>query len=309
MMELQYKNLLVAFVVALFLPNVLPCWHDSTSPYADKWNANKEVCGTLNDNNKIVNGNSVTSTYTWPWLGIMKRSGSFRCTVELIAPNWATTAAHCVDVDRYNQPILASQLTVTFGQANKASSNIWSTQARGVSQIILHNGWSRSSARNDIAILRLSSAVSYTTRVRPVCMQHPGSENDDLLDGNCWVAGWGSLTTGGSTPSYLQDLKVDVISNPTCVAQASPSPFEVTPNHICVEGIAAGSGLCNGDSGGPLMCKYGDTDWLLLGITSFKTHSQCGTTGKPDVFTRMSSYGQWVTDTIDARGGPGTVTV
>ncbi|XP_072015766.1 chymotrypsin-like protease CTRL-1 [Amphiura filiformis] len=302
MMELQYKNLLVAFVVALFLPNVLPCWHDTTSPYADKWNANKEVCGTIDDNNKVVGGNNVYSTLTWPWLGFMERNGVFICTVQLIAPGWAATAAHCVD-----GTVLASQLRVTFGQYNKDSSSIWSTQARSVSQVIIHNGWSSVTLRNDIAILRLSSAVSYTSRVRPVCMQWPGSENDDTFDDNCWVAGWGRTSTFGSSSDYLQDLKVNVMSNSDCVAQASPHQDKVTSNHICVEGIPANSGLCYGDSGGPLMCKAGDTEWLLLGITSFKTGYLCGTNDKPDVFTRMSSYSQWVTDTIDARGGPGTV--
>ncbi|XP_072015765.1 chymotrypsin-like elastase family member 2A [Amphiura filiformis] len=297
MMELQYKNLLVAFVVATFLPNVLPCWHDQTSPYADKWDANKEVCGTLNDNNKIVNGNSVYSSYTWPWLGFMKRSGNFICTVELIAPNWATTAAHCVD-----GTVLASQLTVTFGQANRASSGT----TRRVSQVIRHHGWSTTSLRNDIAILKLSSAVTYTRRVRPVCMQWPGSEQDDNFDDNCWVAGWGRLSTGGTLPNYLQDKKVNVISNPTCKAKASPYQALIYSNHICVEN----GPTCHGDSGGPLMCKVSDTQWLLLGITSWGTAgASCGVANKPDVFTRMSSYGQWVTDVIDARGGPGTVTV
>ena len=65
---------------------------------ANLWLENTEQCGTdpRYPNGKIVGGNPVTDVKDWPWLGYMRLSGSFICTVELISWQWATTAAHCV---------------------------------------------------------------------------------------------------------------------------------------------------------------------------------------------------------------------
>ncbi|XP_072015772.1 serine protease 40-like [Amphiura filiformis] len=96
MMELQYKNILaVAFVIATFLPNVMPCWIDEDSSFASEWDENRDMCGTYSNNGKIVGG-SDSHTFYWPWLGFLYVNGKL-CTAELIAWDWVTTAAHCVD--------------------------------------------------------------------------------------------------------------------------------------------------------------------------------------------------------------------
>lgn len=51
-----------------------------------------------------------------------------------------------------------------------------------------------------------------------------------------------------------------------------------------------------GDSGGPLVCKEG-SKWYLAGVTSF-SFGQCAAAGHAGVYAKVSSYQQWVKQTI-----------
>lgn len=53
-----------------------------------------------------------------------------------------------------------------------------------------------------------------------------------------------------------------------------------------------GRGICRGDLGGPLIGN-GDE---LMGIASW--HLECAD-GKPDVYTAISPFIDWITDTIE----------
>ena len=53
------------------------------------------------------------------------------------------------------------------------------------------------------------------------------------------------------------------------------------------------------------MCRSNEDvhKWVLLGTASFSTKS-CAI-GYPDVFTRVTSFGEWIMDQVEANGGPG----
>lgn len=58
-----------------------------------------------------------------------------------------------------------------------------------------------------------------------------------------------------------------------------------------------------GYSGGPLQCRLSKNGpWLLAGITSFG--SGCAEQGYPDVYTRISYYIKWISDTISQTTTP-----
>ena len=50
-----------------------------------------------------------------------------------------------------------------------------------------------------------------------------------------------------------------------------------------------------GDSGGPFVCKVGET-WQLVGVTSWG-RAYC--TPFPSVYTRITHYRKWLTDNSD----------
>ena len=67
--------------------------------------------------------------------------------------------------------------------------------SRDVAQIILHPNYDDDSSDNDIALLKLSSPVSFTDYVRPVCLAASDSVFKNGTDS--WVTGWGRVQEGG----------------------------------------------------------------------------------------------------------------
>lgn len=55
-----------------------------------------------------------------------------------------------------------------------------------------------------------------------------------------------------------------------------------------------------GDSGGGLMCEVEDGRWVLAGIVSWG--DMCGTTGRPGVYTKVSSFMDWIEQTTSEAG-------
>ena len=70
----------------------------------------------------------------------------------------------------------------------------------------------------------------------------------------------------------------------------------IRDTNICAGGTLEGStGVCKGDSGGPLQC-YTNGKWYQIGITSWGI--PCGNRGYPDVYTKVVQYHQWIQQTI-----------
>lgn len=92
-----------------------------------------------------------------------------------------------------------SGVTISLGlQSLTSSTNVVS---RSAARIIVHPDYSSSTNDNDVALVQLSSTVTFTDYVRPVCLAADGSVFPSGLD--CWVTGWGTLTEDGSKIHFL----------------------------------------------------------------------------------------------------------
>ncbi|XP_026098564.1 transmembrane protease serine 2-like isoform X2 [Carassius auratus] len=84
---------------------------------------------------------------------------------------------------------------------------------------------------------------------------------------DCYVTGWGSLFSGGSSSQTLQEAKIQLIDRTTCNSRAVYNG-QITDTMICAGKLEGGVDSCQGDSGGPLVTKENSL-WWLVGDTSW----------------------------------------
>ncbi|KAF4115225.1 trypsin-2-like [Onychostoma macrolepis] len=247
-----------------------------------------DVCGRAPLNNKIVGGGDANAG-AWPWQVSIQslRNGHF-CGGSLINKDWVLSAAHCF------QEIDASNVVMYFGRQRQLGLNPNETY-RTASRIINHPKYNYLYRYdNDIALVQLSSSVTFSDYIRPVCLAAAGSVFGGGTES--WITGWGLRKPGGTLTDILQEVQVPIVSNNDCY-NAFAAVTTITSNMICA-GVLNGGGKnsCQGDSGGPVVSRNSSL-WIQSGIVSFG-YDPCDNPKYPSVFARVSQYQDWITSNI-----------
>uniref|UniRef100_A0A8C9XPT7 Peptidase S1 domain-containing protein n=1 Tax=Sander lucioperca TaxID=283035 RepID=A0A8C9XPT7_SANLU len=236
------------------------------------------VCGITPLNTRIVGGQNAPLG-NWPWQASLQTSGSHFCGGSLINSQWVLTAAHCF-----------SSLTVSLGLQSLQGSNPYGV-SRTVTKVIKNPNYNSKTNDNDICLLQLSSPVTFTNFIVPVCLAAPGST---FFSGvSSWVTGWGDVNISLPPPGNLMEVNVPIVGNRECNCDYGVG--SITNNMICAGLRAGGKDSCQGDSGGPLVSKQGSR-WILGGIVSFG--NGCAKPNFPGVYTRVSQYQSWINNQI-----------
>ncbi|TKS91186.1 Serine protease 27 [Collichthys lucidus] len=246
-------------------------------------------------NSRIVRGEDAAAG-AWPWQVSLHQSSRHFCGGSLINDQWILSAAHCLL--RSGKPISASSVTVFLGRETQQLPNN-NEVSRGVSRFIIHPGFNRTTNNNDISLLQLSSPVTFTNFIRPVCLPSAGSVFD--AGTTCFVTGWGSIRDAAALPSpqRLQQVSLPIVSNSRCNRSYDG---EITDNMICAGLEEGGKDACHGDSGGPLVAKNGSR-WVEVGVVSFG--EGCADRNFPGVYTRVSRVQTTQSDSEAPASRPG----
>ncbi|XP_025836557.1 chymotrypsin-2-like [Agrilus planipennis] len=243
----------------------------------------KDVEILPSDDTRIIRGQAAVRdqfpyqiSLRWGFLS----TASHICGASIISSVVVLTAAHCIqDYGTH---------TVVAGLLNRVETTS-ATQSRSASNIVVHENWPGGSVVSpwDVALIIVSSPFVFTTSVQPIELPSQGAPTS----GDVVVSGWGR-TSGiiSGAPSVLQYVDLEVLPNEECAEDlvsvlGRSNPLDETM--ICTSGRQY-AGVCSGDSGGPLV-----KDGVQVGIVSWGV-SPCGITIAPSVFTRVSSYSNWI---------------
>ena len=234
----------------------------------------------------------------YPWQASLSVSAGngyyYSCGASIINEYWLITAAHCLEEG--NQVANPEDVTINVGSSYSSGSGGTDYQ---ISEVIVHPSYGGSASNgNDIALLRTTDLIQFNQDVQPIDLicsyqvangaQDPGAMTT--------VTGWGNTSQNGSGSSILQYIEVPIIDyNDSGLSWQ----LNVNPVTEIIAGlIEGGMDSCQGDSGGPLAVRnVENTAWLLAGITSWGLG--CAQPGRPGVYTKVSSYINWIRSNTD----------
>jgi len=238
-------------------------------------------------NGKIVNGQEATEC-EWRWQASLRRGTFSFCGGSLIHPKWVMSAAHCV------VSASPSSLTIVLGDHDKNQvGNNESTMQ--VTRIIKHPDYNSGTTSNDFALIELQNRAPENGCIGTVCIPQEGDSPVDEVD--CFITGWGTTSSGGSTPRYLQEAKVRTVTNTVCNAAYSG---RIDDTMICAQGRNSDDEVtdaCQGDSGGPMVCER-NGKFFLEGATSWGRG--CAHADYPGVWARLSAVTAWTKSYVPA---------
>ncbi len=237
-------------------------------------------------------GGILAKDNTFPQLAfIVFKNGrtGFTCTGTVVAPRIVLTAGHCVEDKVTGRIFEPSGYMVVTGAVD------WNTMPRGESRVsrdVVYPGFERTFLNADAALLILSTP----TAAPAIRLASYASDSVRLRAGTTAVfAGWGSTRPGPVGSERLSWARTVVQSMSYCESNAGRF-FQA--DEICtIDSPRNKTGLCFGDSGGPLLARSPDGSGdIEIGVASH-IYSDCSSR-RPSEFTRTDLIEPWVSKWI-----------
>ncbi|MCK5807997.1 trypsin-like serine protease [bacterium] len=250
----MFKNRVILFVAILFV--LFSLFAEESSQYEPR----------------IVNGTE-TSESKWKesfdgvvLIFLELSQGVSICTATLIDPEVLLTARHCVAEDEGNGPALpGNKLSIHKG----TRPSYYGTPVAKGKRVLVHKD-------DDIALLLLDRKIPGLT-IYPI-RDYPIEEVGDK----------GTVAGYGITSSTANDSGVQRWGETTLLS------FNIPGYVNNVIEVGRPTGLCSGDSGGPLFTEQ-NGEQVISGVSSFVVGGSCSATG--DSYSmHVLKYRDWIQD-------------
>ncbi|MFI1762755.1 S1 family peptidase [Streptomyces sp. NPDC020800] len=224
-------------------------------------------------------GGTTTTTTAYPFMmQITDASGNQFCGGTLVAAKKVVTAAHCMVGESTGSVRVVGGRTYLNGTNGTVSK---------VSKIWINPDYTDATNGDDVAVLTLSTAMSYT----PASFVSSSQTGVYAAGTTARILGWGTTSENGSSSNQLRTATVPIVADSSC-KNSYGSDF-VQSDMVCAGYTSGGTDTCQGDSGGPLLIGG-----VLAGITSWG--EGCAEAGYPGVYTRLTAFSDLVTAQVDS---------
>ncbi|CAD7082343.1 unnamed protein product [Hermetia illucens] len=211
------------------------------------------------------------------------------CGGSLIAKDYTLTAAHCVLI----KDVMNIEVHLGAHEIQNLDEDGRLRVVVEPENFIVHKDYNSRSIVNDIALLKLPVEVAFTDRIQPIDLPSWSDVNVDFEGKVAIASGWGRYSDSLQVISpVLRYAELPVESQRICMHYYQNYEI-VTASNICTY-TGTGKGTCNGDSGGPLSYTDENGRKFIIGLTSFGSDIGCVETGWPKVFTRITSFLDWI---------------
>lgn len=138
-----------------------------------------------------------------------------------------------------------------------------------VKSIHIHERWNPNTQDfdGDIALIKLTTKVSFNTYIRPVCLPTATSE---IVNGT--VVGWGVSNDDGEPSNFPRKLDIPILDPRECIRKNQGLSSIFAKSLFCAGADKAG--VCGGDSGSGFYVEENGI-FYLRGIVSSSTVTKC----------------------------------
>lgn len=241
-----------------------------------------EEIGVLDE--EIVGGENTTIA-EHPWqIALTSGSGFQFCGGSIVSPSWVLTAQHCVEGGDADMRVVA-------GITRKSQQS--TGQIRAIDGVATFPGYVDPAVGKDVALVHLATPLDLSggnARAIPLVTPADAAAGATGAGVISTITGWGTLSSGGSSPDVLQTVDVPLVSN--AQAQAQYDDETITADQLGAGIIGVGGvDSCQGDSGGPLTVPVGGVA-KLGGVVSWGYG--CADPDYPGMYARVSSFQPWI---------------